>query len=43
MFSRDKISNIFVSIKLKNVYRVTHDSAKQDDFVAYMEKQKVNF
>ena len=43
MFSRDTIANIFSLVDLKNVCIVTYDSAKQDDFVAHMDKKQVKF
>ena len=43
MLSRDEIANIFLSRDMKNVCRVTYDSAKQDAFVAHMDKKQVKF
>ena len=43
ILSRYAIANIFLFRDLKNVCRVTHDSANQDDFVAHMDKKKIKF
>ena len=43
MLSKYEITNIFALRDLKNVCRVTYDSANQDAFVENTDKKKVKF